>query len=189
MCLIFVCPAGGFPPEYGKPTFFLVLIRLLLIITLTVLMIIFIVYFVIALHALGNDIDLARETHLTHKAHHREEHVFGVTNSDKKERHITTLIVWTLVSMMATIFTSAGLIGAINLNGCLVIFYVLWSICLAMSGFYYPYLTPSEWILVVQIVSVVFSVLFVLTLRCCAFKKHRKEVTFSPRTQSYRQKV
>ena len=178
MCLIFVCPGGGrFPPQFGKPTLPLILIGLLLIVLLTLLMIIFIIYFVIALHALGNDIDLAKESHLQHN--HREKHIFGVTNSKERDRHITTLIIWTLVTMVAAIFTSAGLIGAINLNGCLVISYVLVTIGLAISGFYLPYLTPTLWIMVLQIVSVVVAILFVLTLRCCGFKRHHKEVTFA----------
>ena len=96
----------------------LMTVRVLLVIVLTILFIISAIYFVISIDAIGDDIDVARETHLTHDPYGR--HMYGVTDSTKKENHITSLIIWVVVTMMAAIFSAAGIIGTIWINPCLV---------------------------------------------------------------------
>src|SRR6185437_833841 len=85
----------------------LTIVRILLIITLVVLFLISGYYFIISIDAIGDDIDVARETHLTHDDD--GHHLFGVTNSTRKEDHITSLIVWVVITMMAAIFSAAGI--------------------------------------------------------------------------------
>ncbi len=97
----------------------LTIVRVLLVIVLIILFVISAYYFIISIDAIGDDIDVARETHLTHKSD-GHQHIFGITQSSKKENHITSLIIWVVITMMAAIFSGAGIIGTIWINPCLV---------------------------------------------------------------------
>lgn len=103
---------------HRKPSVAFIVIRILLILVLIILLVVSSIHFIISLNALGDDIDVARETHLTHD--HQGNHIFGVTDSSRKEDHISSLIIWVVVTMMAAIFAAAGIIGAIWVNPCLV---------------------------------------------------------------------
>ncbi len=104
--------------QYNSKSCPLLLVRILLVVVLLILFVISSIYFVISIDAIGDDIDVARETHLTHNE--KGGHIFGITNSIKKENHITSLIIWVVITMMAAIFTAAGIIGTIWINPCLV---------------------------------------------------------------------
>lgn len=191
MCFFCVFGPENISPRLsGKPTLALIIIRFVLIVLLLACLVISIIYFVISLNALGDDIDRGKEVHLKHAGSsksidnrlteiERENHIFGVTNSYAKDRHITVLIVWTIVTMMTCLFTGAALIGAMALNGCLVLCYAIMTLGLFISGFYLSYLVPHVLVVILMTLTMIVSVLFVIILKFFGIKKHKKNVTFN----------
>ncbi|XP_054166680.1 uncharacterized protein LOC128964145 [Oppia nitens] len=171
----------------GFAWFVLTLIRILQLIAYALLLIISGYYFVITIDAIGDDIDVHRETHLTHDRY--GHHMFGITNSDNKEDHITSLIIWVVITMMAAIFSTAGIIGTIWINPCLVLFSAIMILLFAVSGIVLPdigltlpEITSNYSLLVLEVIAVVLSVMFVIILNRWGLQKRtvpHKEVTFA----------
>ncbi|CAG2120075.1 unnamed protein product, partial [Medioppia subpectinata] len=126
--------------------------------------------------AIGDDIDVAGETHLIHDPD--GHHLYGVTNSTRKEDHITSLIVWVVVTMMAAIFTVAGVIGTVWINPCLVLFSSTMILVFALSGIFLPdfnltlpEVSSNYYLLGLEIVAIVLSLLFVIILNRWGVKR------------------
>lgn len=121
-------------------------VRVLLVLLLAIIFVFSLYYFIKAIDAIGDDVDVARETHFGHEVEEdglevekegkydpyedyydefevrpkgrliKGQHRFRITNSKHKHQHIISLIVWVVLTLFASILSLAGILGVLCHN-------------------------------------------------------------------------
>ncbi|KAH7638283.1 uncharacterized protein LOC124497131 [Dermatophagoides farinae] len=95
-------------------------------------------------------------------------HHYRVTNSELKQHHIISLIVWVVLTLFCAILSLAGILGAIFLNPCMVLFSAIMilvhAICshvLPIFHITFPNMTSNWFLLALEVPAITFAILFV----------------------------
>nr|XP_027194028.1 uncharacterized protein LOC113788772 [Dermatophagoides pteronyssinus] len=99
-------------------------------------------------------------------------HFYRITNSNEKHYHIISLIIWVVLTLFCSILSLVGILGAIFLNPCMVLFSAIMilvhTICshiLPIFQITFPNLTSNWFLLALEVPTISFAILFVLIFR------------------------
>ncbi|KPM07241.1 hypothetical protein QR98_0057300 [Sarcoptes scabiei] len=97
---------------------------------------------------------------------------YRITNSRYKQQHIVSLIIWVVLTLFCAILSLAGVLGALFLNPCMVLFSAIMilvhAVCshiLPIFHIQFPSMTSNWFLLALEVPTITAAILYVVIYR------------------------